>query len=400
LARKNVNTGVKAMKVTLVRGRAIDPAVNKVAKTLSENGYDVKLLLWDRQKTLRSQDSQVYKICRFGLKAPYDKLTVVFYLPIWWTYELFFLLKDNCNVIHACDLDTLIPAVLAKPIKRVPLCYTIYDFYANNLPDGHFQLLRKLIRSLVARVEKFGIGFTEILFLVDESRYEEVRGARIKRLAYIYNSPPDYLDANQAKKPKSAAPEMTVFYGGVISELRGPQFMARAVQDVDGIRLIVAGAVHDDAFLKSSILTSKKIRYLGWLPSYEDVIKQTLEADILFRFSDPRIPKTKYESPNKLFEAMMCGKPIIVSDGSSMAEIVRKENCGLVVPYGDVDAIKEAILKLKNSPELRQALGRNGRRAYENRYSWQIMEQRLLDSYQQLSNKAAKELQNHETHTT
>jgi glycosyltransferase involved in cell wall biosynthesis len=385
------------MKVTLVRGRAIDPAVNKVAKTLSTHGYDVKLLVWDRQNTLSAKDGEGYKTFKFGFKAPYDKLTVVFYLPIWWIYEFFFLLKDKCNVIHACDLDTLIPAIPAKLIKGVPLCYTIYDFYANNLPDGRFQLIRRLIRSLVAAVEKFGIGFTEILFLVDEARYEEVRGSRINKLAYIYNSPPDYFDANEAKEPGKATAEITVFYAGVINRLRGLQFMASAVQDIDGVRLILAGAVHDEAFLENYVLTSRKILYLGWLPSYEDVIKRTSEADILFRLSDPKIPKTRYESPNKLFEAMMCGKPIIVSDGSSMADIVRKENCGLVVPYGDVDAIKEAILRLKNNQELRQGLGQNGRIAYENRYSWRIMEHRLLDSYRQLSDKVSKKPKNHES---
>ena len=377
------------MKVTLVRARAIDPAVNKVAKTLSEHGYDVKLLVWDRQNTLKGENAEGYTVCKFKLKAPYDKWTVAFYLPIWWIYEFFFLLRDRGNVIHACDLDTLIPAVLARSIKRIPLCYTIYDFYSNNLPDGRFQVLRNLIRGLVARVERLGIRFTEVLFLVDESRYEEVRGARINKLVYVYNSPPDYLDVKQARKSGGATAEVTVFYAGVINRARGLQFVATAVQDLEGVRLILAGAVHDEAFLKNSVLTSARIQYLGWLPSYEDVIKRTSEADVLFRLSDPGIPKTRYESPNKLFEAMMCGKPIIVSDGSSMADIVRKENCGLVVPYGDVGAIKLAILKLKNNPELREELGRNGRRAYEDRYSWQIMEQRLLDAYRQLASKTS-----------
>jgi glycosyltransferase involved in cell wall biosynthesis len=386
------------MKVILVRGRAVDPAVNKVAKTLSEHGYDVKLLVWDRQNTLTVKGDEGYSICKFGFKAPHDRLTVAFYFPIWWIYEFFFLLKNKCDVIHACDLDTLIPAIPARLIKRVPLFYTIYDFYANNLPDGCFQLIRKLTRSFVAGVEKLGIRFTEVLFLVDEARYEEVRGARISKIAYIYNSPPDYFDVNQTKKLGNTGPEMTVFYAGIINQVRGLHLMARAVHDMDGVRLILAGAVHDKTFLENSVLISKNIQYLGWLPSYEDVIKETLKADILFRLSDPGIPKTKYESPNKLFEAMMCGKPIIVSDRSSMADIVRNENCGLVAPYEDVDAIKEAILKLKNNPELRQELGQNGRRAYENRYSWRIMEQRLLDSYRQLSDKASKKPENSKNH--
>ena len=81
---------------------------------------------------------------------------------------------------------------------------------------------------------------------------------------------------------------------------------------------------------------------------------------------------------------MMCTKPIIVSDGTPMSQIVRTENCGIVVPYGDVSAIREAVMKLKNDPELRHWLGQNGRRAYDERYSWKIMEQRLVKSYSAL----------------
>jgi len=368
------------MKVTIIRSRAIDSAVYKVAKTLAQNGYDVKLLVWDRQGNLNGKNGEEYSICTFNLKAPYDKFTALFYLPIWWIYEFFFLLKDKCDIIHACDLDTLIPAIIVKLVKRVKLCYTIYDFYANNLPDGRPYLIRKAIRRLVAAIEKIGIGFTEALFLVDESRYEEVRGARINKLVYIYNSPPECFYTHQ-RRNSSAEEEIIMFYAGLIHKSRGLEYMIKAVEDMDNVRLIIAGTGPDKNLLENlPVDVRKKIQYIGWIP-YEEVIKKTLEADILFAFYDPKIPNNRYASPNKLFEAMMCGKPIIVNDGTSMSNIVRKEDCGLVAPYGDIDAIKEIILRLKNDPSLRQRLGGNGRKAYEEKYSWTIMERKLLDLY-------------------
>jgi len=389
------------MKVTLVRARAIDPAVNKVAKTLSENGYDVKLLVWDRQHTLGTEEGEGYTVCRFNLKAPYDKFTVLFYLPIWWIYEFFFLLRHKCDVIHAVDLDTLIPAIAAKSIKRVPLCYTIYDFYANNLPDGRFPHFRKLIRTLVASVEKSGIRFADVLFLVDESRLEQVKGARMRKLVYIYNSPPDYFAARGKPVSDSIAgtPAITMFYAGVIHRSRGLEYVAKAVEELEGVRLVIAGTGPDKGIIEDACHRCERIQFLGQIP-YTEVIEKTVAADILFAFYDPAIPNNKYASPNKLFEAMMCAKPIIVSDGSSMTIIVREENCGLIVPYGDVTAIKEAVLKLRNDPQLCKTLGQNGRRAYESRYSWRIMEQRLLDSYQQLTNKPNNKLENCKTRTT
>jgi glycosyltransferase involved in cell wall biosynthesis len=369
------------MKVTLVRSRAIDSAIYKVAKSLSQNGYDVKLLVWDREGNRKTENSNGYAICRFGFKAPHDKLTALFYLPIWWLYEFFFLLRNDSEVIHACDLDTLLPAILVKLIKRVKLCYMVYDFYANNLPDGHIRLIRNVVRSLVASIEKFGIRFAEVLFLADECRYEEVKGARIKSLVYIYNSPSDCFSPKW--KQESDGTGIVVFYAGLIHRSRGIEYMIRSVEDSDNVKLILAGTGPDKELVEKCASRCKKIQYIGWIPSYEEVIKRTLKSDILFRFGDPKIPKSKYESPNKLFEAMMCGKPIIVNSEIAASKIVQNENCGVIIPYGNVKAVKEAIVKLKNS-ELRQELGINGRRAYEEKYSWDIMEKRLLNAYEEM----------------
>jgi glycosyltransferase involved in cell wall biosynthesis len=84
----------------------------------------------------------------------------------------------------------------------------------------------------------------------------------------------------------------------------------------------------------------------------------------------------------------MCSKPIIVNDDTSMADIVRNEKCGIVVPYGDVEAIKKAISQLIQDRQLSNLLGENGRKAYETRYSWNIMETRLIHAYESLSEKS------------
>ena len=71
----------------------------------------------------------------------------------------------------------------------------------------------------------------------------------------------------------------------------------------------------------------------------------------------------------------------------STAIKVLEENCGLVVDANNVEEIKEAILKLRDNPKLCAELGANARRAYEERYSWEIMEQRLLALYRELTYK-------------
>jgi glycosyltransferase involved in cell wall biosynthesis len=371
---------MKKMKVLIIRARYNDPAIRKVAKSLHREGYDVTLLIWDRSgKKSLSEENNEYKIDFFSLRAPQDKILAIFFLPIWWLFELYYLLKINPDIIHASDFDTLYPAIIVKVVRNKHLVYIIYDFYANNLPNGNFPGIRNAIRSIIAHIEKIGIGFADLLILVDESRYEEVRGAKINKIIYLFNSPEEDNNQKNQNLNKKSDNSIVIFYVGMIQESRGIGDIITAIKDMKDVVLVLAGPVINKSILDDKI--NEKIKYIGWIPTYEEVIIKTKEADILFRFSDPNHPKTRYESPNKLFEAMMCGKPIIVSDMSSMAEIVRKEKCGLVVKYGDIKEIKDAIIKLKNNPKIRQELGNNGRKCFENKYSWNIMDKRLIEAY-------------------
>lgn len=364
------------MKVLIVRGRGIDPAVNKMAKCLSQGGYEVQLLVWDRQSTVEADQSAGYSVHRCTINAPYDSPLAIMYLPLWWTYEFYYLVKSDCDVIHACDIDTIIPAILAKFVRQVRLCYTIYDFYADCLTVR----TPRIIRNAVAFLEKFLIRFTDVLILVDESRYAQIEGAKFNKIAYIYNTPPDYGPIQQ-NRGSSDPSTFVLFYAGLLHSDRGLIYVIEALMVLEGMELIIAGTGPEKEQISKFLERSEgKMQYIGLL-SYNEVIKKSLMADALFAFYDPSNPNNRYASPNKLFESMMCGKPIITNDGTSMAEIVRQENCGIVVPYGDVNAIKSAILTLKSDTALCKRLGENGRKAYEAKYSWMIMGKRLLEFY-------------------
>jgi glycosyltransferase involved in cell wall biosynthesis len=303
------------------------------------------------------------------------------FLPLFWLYEFAFLLKSKARIYHACDLDTLFPAIIASRITRAKLFYSIIDFYANNIPTGSFGRAGILARRVIGMLEKIGIGLTDVVALADEARREEIGGARPKKVLLLYNSPEDTVGTSDME-PTVEQRELVVFYAGVLlKDVRGIEQMIEAVNRVDGVRLILAGSGPDESYFRELARRTDRVQFIGWIPRYDDLLSEELKSDVLFRFSDPMHPKTKYESPTKLFEAMMCGKPIIVSDGSSMAAIVREEKCGIVVQFGDVPATGAAVLELMNDAQLREQLGKNGRNAYDLKYSWAIMEARLLDAY-------------------
>ena len=75
---------------------------------------------------------------------------------------------------------------------------------------------------------------------------------------------------------------------------------------------------------------------------------------------------------------MMLGKPIIVANNTNMDLIIEKEKCGIIIEYGDKGDLERALEKLVGNEEFRSELGENARRAYEEKYSWSKMEERLL----------------------
>ena len=108
----------------------------KEAKTISNNGFKVSILGRDKEgKYQKYEDHNEYEIYRFNYKiGKYNLATFrTIFLPLsiltWWIYELFFLLRNEWDVVHSCDFDTLIPAVVATKVKRKKLVYDIFDVY-------------------------------------------------------------------------------------------------------------------------------------------------------------------------------------------------------------------------------------------------------------------------------
>src|SRR5574341_443556 len=145
----------------------------------------------------------------------------------------------------------------------------------------------------------------------------------------------------------------------------------------------LAGFGGDQERILASAAGLANVNWHGRVP-YERALQLSAAADALFATYDPAIPNHRYASPNKLFEAMMLGKPVIVCAHTNMDRIVADADCGLVLPYGDIPALEAALRRLASDAALRRRLGENARRAYEESYSWARMQTRLEALYASL----------------
>ena len=95
--------------------------------------------------------------------------------------------------------------------------------------------------------------------------------------------------------------------------------------------------------------------------------------------------KNHFEAqPVKMFEYMAAGLPVIASDFPLWKKIVEDAGCGICVNPQDPKAVKDACQGIINNPEKGQLMGKNGREAVLERYSWMSEEKKLLELYREL----------------
>lgn len=364
---------------------APDPRVEKEARALLGAGYAVTAVGWDRSAALPETETlDGLDIHRLHIRAQYGAgLGNLPALIRWQAGLLLWLAKNRAkyDAIHACDFDTVLPALCMQAWFGKKVVYDIFDFYAD-----HLRRTPGWIKRLIRAIDYWSIARADAVIIVDDARRAQIQDAKPTRLEVIYNAPED---THGAVSPVHAGypPGVTfrLAYVGLLQVERGLFEVLHVLERHADWELSIAGFGGDEGSIKAHSQLLPNVHYLGRI-SYQAAIDLSLAADALFATYDPAIPNHRYSSPNKVFEAMMLGKPIIVCQDTNMDKMIAASDCGLIVPYGDEAALEDALTRLAEDRDLCNRLGENGRRAYERRYGWHIMQARLLRLYQGLFN--------------
>ncbi|MGE5482434.1 MAG: glycosyltransferase family 4 protein [Bacteroidota bacterium] len=291
----------------------------------------------------------------------------------WWLVEH----NDSYSHIHACYFDTVLPALAMKWFFGKIVVYDIFDFYADMLrkvPDR----IRRLVKAVDLRV----IGAVDAVILADESRVEQIAGARPRRLEVIYNSPEEVKGDTEAARHEG---RLKVVYVGLLQMERGITTMLDVMSRHPEWELDLAGFGGDEAVIVSRAAALPNVRIHGKV-DYRRTLEFTAAADVLFATYDPSIPNHRYSSANKLFEAMLMGKPIIVAQRTGMDRTVAKHRVGFIVQYGAVDQLEAALKEVERwDTQTQRAFAHHARSVYDCEFSWSLMRKRLVKLYADLS---------------
>lgn len=160
---------------------------------------------------------------------------------------------------------------------------------------------------------------------------------------------------------------------GALAPWQGVDTMIKAVEMVEWpakLQLVVVGDGAERDKLQDAAERNPKLVLLGRIP-YRSV------PGIIANSVTSLSPKSSLGDrsstglfPLKLFEAMACGVPIVLTDFPGQADLVREHDCGLVIPPGDHEALASAVAYLYGNPDVRASMGQRARKAMENQHSW------------------------------
>lgn len=361
------------MKVEMILSNGFEPdmRVYREAKALANKGYIVTIHCLDRNCNLiqkETLDKINIKRYRVGKIKSGNIISVGIGLFKFYNQVQKKILQENkrnkIDIVHCHDFDTMKVGIYLKKRLKIKLVYDIHDLYESFLENN--KILQKIIRNIDIMYCKKA---DHLIIVNDEFKNKkQIKG---KRTTTIMNTP-------EETKIEIRPIKSDYFYAGNLTQARNMEFIFEANKKLKH-KIIIAG--------EGPLLRQYKQKYeneynlfLGKI-STEEVELKTSETKIIIAPYDPKYPNNKLATPNKLFEAMKYGKPVLVSKNTVMAKIVEKEKCGETFTYGSK---KEFIEKTNKINENYKQYSKKSKELFSTKYSWNIMEARLLDMYIEL----------------
>lgn len=283
----------------------------------------------------------------------------------------------DADVYHFHDPEILPFALKLKRRGKI-VVYDIHEDLPKAVYSKHYlpRFLRGPIASIIKVYENY--ASKRLDFLITATPAIKKRFLMVNPRTEVINNFPIIGELFDEAPHGSKLNEFC--YIGVLSEERGIYQLIDSMEKVNG-RLNLAGNFSTDEFERNCRAKKgwSKVNYLGYLSRNEvrDILARSLAGVVTF------LPEPNHieSQPNKIFEYMSAGIPVVGSDFPLWKEIINTNKCGLCADPMDIDALAKVLNTLADNPSLAAELGANGRKAVLEHYNWSLEEEKLFRIY-------------------
>lgn len=339
--------GLKAI-VSVTNDLYTDNRVHKVCSFLEENGYDV-LLIGRKRKSSVPLPPRSYKTKR--IKLLFEK-GAAFYA--FFNLRLFFvLLFKRCDVLVSNDLDTLLANYMASKFKRK--CELVYDSheYFTEVPE---LVNRPKVQKFWLRIERFIFPKLTKIYTVNHSIAKIYSDLYNKDIKVVRNISQQWTPDTIVSKEELGIPsdkKLIIIQGAGINVDRGAEEAVDAMQHIDAVLMIVGDGdiVSQLKDRVKELQLENRVLFFGKRP-FNEMMQFTYHADIGLTLDKATNPNYKFSLPNKVFDYMHAGTPVVATDIKEVANVINTHKIGVVMPEFNKQILAKTINKVLNEPEL------------------------------------------------
>ncbi len=363
----------KVVHLTSVHARHDIRILLKECSSLVKAGYDVSLIVADG---LGNEEKNGVKIYDVGLaKNRLERVRNT-------TKQIFVkAIELDADLYHFHDPEMISTGLKIKNKGKKVIFDSHEDFASDLLTKSYIPIILRYPMSLGFRIYDYFVcrKFDTIVTATNAiSQLYKKRGCK----TVVINNYPIIEELSVPNIPK----ERIACFVGAQTPIRGIIELIKAIELVDDGILYLAGPVVNQKFKDElqSLTGWSKVIDLG-------IVSRAEVADILAKSSVGLVtylpaPNHTDAQPNKLFEYMSVGLPVIASDFDLWKEIIEKNNCGICVDPSNPEEIAKAIKYIFDNTEEAKMMGQNGKGNVDKIYNWKIEEKKLVKLYEGLLN--------------
>jgi|AntRauTorckE6833_2_1112554.scaffolds.fasta_scaffold01820_3 glycosyltransferase involved in cell wall biosynthesis len=368
----------KVVQLSSAHGSTDTRIFYKICGSLVKAGYDVDLIIQ------HERDEIVNGIRIKALPIAQKKSDRIFkVMPV---------LLKKCikyppnTVFHFHDPE-LIPVGFFLKAVGYRVVYDVHEDVPKDILSKEWlpSKMRSILSRIIDWVEQKAKNYFDATIVVTEAiqkRLESTHTVLVQNFPIIEKNPGQITVIEEEGSSKNK-----VFYLGDITLIRGLREDVQAINYTNhkaDLEFILGGKFSPPGLKK--LLEKEEgwqyVNFAGWInkEDFSSYASQCFAGLVTFHPEPNHIEA----QPNKLFEYMYAGLPVVASDFPLWRDIVEGNECGLLVDSLDPEEIGEAILWLYNNPDEATKMGKNGRSAVIKKYNWRAEEEKLLELYASL----------------
>jgi glycosyltransferase involved in cell wall biosynthesis len=272
---------------------------------------------------------------------------------------------------------------LAK-IKRIPLLFEIRDLWPSFAVEIGI-LKQPLLIFASEWLEKFLYHQANLLIVNSPGFIDHVQSKGARQVELVPNgSDVDMFDPDDYglsfRRGLGLGNKFVVLYAGahgISNDLEVVLEAAHLLRNNPEIVIVLLGDGKEKSALmnKAASMGLENVKFLPPIPKNE-MPTALAAADTCLAILKP-IPLYATVYPNKVFDYMAAGRPVILAIAGVISQVVEKAGAGITVPPGNPNALADSINTLANDKQARIEMGRRGRKAVETHFNRQLLAEKL-----------------------